>query len=77
MPKLSSPLARLADHLLEGELEDKLRKWRGEGLSWDEVARELWLETKRQVSITGPGIQSWGETLGIPDPKAKSEQAAS
>ncbi len=66
---LTTPLAQLADYILEGTLEPKLRAWRASGMSWDTIAKELWAETDKKVSITGPGVQAWARQLGIEDPQ--------
>ncbi len=66
---LTTPLAQLADHLLDGALEANLRTWRAAGLSWDTIAKELWAATDKKVSITGPGLQIWAKQLGIEDPQ--------
>ena len=65
---LTTPLARLADTFLNGALEANLRAWRASGNSWDEIAKLLWAETDRRISITGPTAQSWAEQLGIGEP---------
>lgn len=65
MPIPSSPRWRLADLLLDGQLEAKIRAWRASSTSWEEIARLIWSETDRQVTITGPGVALWARQLGI------------
>lgn len=62
-----SPLCRLADHLLKGELATRIEKWRLEGLSWDAIARELMVATNRQIEVTGVTAQTWARQLGVPE----------
>jgi hypothetical protein len=64
----------LADLILDGALEANLRNWRQSGMSRDDVAKHLWLETDQQVSITGVGVQRWARELGIED--SQPENAA-
>lgn len=59
----TSPLAQLADELLDGALRANLKTWRASGASWDEIAKRLWLATDQRISITGPTAQSWTEAL--------------
>lgn len=69
MPTPTSPRWRLADLLLGGDLEAKIRAWRSEGHSWEQIARMVWSETDQQVTITGPGVALWARQLGIePEP---------
>lgn len=64
MPSLPA-LAQLADHLLAdaGGLAEFIEAHRNDGLSWDRVARELWLATEHRIDTTGPTVQKWHESL--------------
>lgn len=69
MPTPTSANWRLADLVLEGTLEAKIRDWRTDGSSWEEIARLIWAETDRKVVITGAGVARWARQLGIePEP---------
>lgn len=64
-----SPLCRLADHLLDGELAHRIEKWRAENRSWDSIARELAFETDRQIEVSGVTVQTWARQLDVPEPE--------
>jgi len=58
-----SPLARLADHLLEEGLETFIAEARAANRSWDWIARELYLRTDRQVTANGVTVAAWAERI--------------
>ena len=70
----SSPKAQLADHLLNGELAERLRAWRENHESWDSIAKLIWLETDQQVSVTGPAVQAWARRLDLADRQPEPEE---
>ena len=64
-PTQAPALARLADHLLDGQLAAFIRDSRSQKppKSWDWIARELYIRTEHQVDATGPTVQSWVDRL--------------
>lgn len=60
----------MADKLLEGNLEERLRTYRAAGVSWQEIARRLYSEASVEASVTT--LIKWGQLLGIPEPEAVS-----
>jgi hypothetical protein len=67
--KPTSALYSFADHLYDGRLAEQLAAWRAEGQSFDSIAKFIWADTDRKVSVTGPGVQNWARQLGIDDPE--------
>jgi hypothetical protein len=53
----------MADRLLEGQLELRLRSLYTESGSWEEVSRRLLVEHAIQVS--GQTLRQWAKRLGI------------
>ena len=53
---------RMADRVLEGELNDLLRVLRGEAKSFDQIAVEL---DRRGVSVTSETVRRWCQRLEI------------
>lgn len=53
------PLRRLADHLLDGKLDEFVRSRRAEGRAWRLIERDLWLETKGQIDVTFETLRAW------------------
>lgn len=71
-----STLWRMADTLMKGTLEERLRELRAEGRSYDEISRVLYAEGS--VNISGRTIRDWFVQLeAAPDPDDAPEAAAS
>lgn len=58
-----SPLLPMADRLLDGQLRTFLAERRGDGVSYELIAREL--DTAGIVQVTGETIRSWCRELEI------------
>ena len=52
-----SPTRRLADHLLDGKLDEYVRSRRAEGMAWRLIARDLWADIG--VDVTYETLRSW------------------
>ena len=65
------PLARLADAVLPDGLSAYISTARDDGKSWDTISRELWADTGKSITVTGPTLRSWATSLGI-EPEAAS-----
>ncbi len=62
---------KLADHLLEGRLSALVASWRADGMSWEQIAREVSRRTERVVDVTGQTIsKNWSPHLLPPDQAA-------
>jgi DNA-binding transcriptional MerR regulator len=59
----------MTDRLAGGNLEERIRTLRNEGLSFDAIAARLYAE--HQIEVTGTTIRSWAKQLGI-EPATKS-----
>jgi hypothetical protein len=46
-----------------------LTDWRAEGRSWDEMAKYVWADTDRRISVSGQTVANWAERLGIAEPQ--------
>lgn len=57
--RLTTPTARLADHLLPGGLEAFVKTRREAGLSWRRIALEMRDATDRVIDITHQALYSW------------------
>lgn len=53
------PLRRLADHLLDGELDEFVLSRRAEGRAWRLIERDLWIATEGQVDVTFETLRNW------------------
>lgn len=53
------PLRRLADHLLDGKLDDFVLTRRAEGMAWRLIEREIWVATDGQVDVTFETLRNW------------------
>lgn len=53
-----TPTFRLAQQLLGEDLLSFITS-RKASMSWDRVARELWLATDREIDVTGVTVQKW------------------
>lgn len=62
----SQPLYPLADRILGGDLADRLRAFRSEGLSFEAIARELSLQG---IEVSGETVRKWCAGLA-PEPEA-------
>jgi hypothetical protein len=60
-----SPLFRLADKLLDGELHEFIADRRAAGVSWRLISRALYEATEHQVDVTHETLRTWAEQLGI------------
>lgn len=69
---IRSPLARLADHLLDEGLEAFLKAALAEDLTLRVIARDLWARTSGEVDTTAQTINDWLAALGL---KAKDSAA--
>ncbi len=59
----------LADRALGGTLERRLRRWRKEGRSYEQIARAVGDEG---IDVSGETIRKWVVALGIDTAKKKS-----
>ena len=67
---VTSPLYGFADHLLEGSLAEKIAAWRGEGKSWDSIAKLIWAATGQKVDVSSVTVSKWARELGIEPERA-------
>jgi hypothetical protein len=65
VPEILSDRLRLADNLLPNGVRDYLLKHRQDGRSWDWIARELYVDTNREIQVTSVTVQNWARVLGI------------
>lgn len=66
-PKLPrSSMWRMADALLQGRLEDRLRELRADGRSYDEISRVLYGEAS--VDVSGRTVRDWCVQIGADGP---------
>ena len=56
---------RLADHLLKDGLRFYLAEKRHQGASLEQIARDIYYDTDRQVEITFTTVRRWLEELEI------------
>jgi hypothetical protein len=49
---------RLADSLLEGNLQNLISDSRRRGMSWELIAREIWIRTDRVINVTGQTVNT-------------------
>lgn len=63
MPTPTTSVYRLADQLFEGRLAERLATLRAEGKTWEQIARQLYIE--RNVDVTGVTVGRWAKALGI------------
>lgn len=54
-----SPTFQLADMLLEGGLVRQLRAWREDGMSYERMAKELYVKTNYRVDVSGVTVNTW------------------
>lgn len=54
-----SPLFRLADNLLEGQLRSFITERRAAGTSWRIISRDLYEATGRRVDVTYETLRTW------------------
>lgn len=54
-----TPMFRLADHLLEGQLRTFITERRAAKRSWRLIARDLYEATGGQVDVTHETLRSW------------------
>lgn len=60
-----SPLFRLADTLLQGQLSVFIAERRAVGMSWRLLSRDLYEVTNHQVDVTHETLRVWADQLGI------------
>lgn len=60
----------LVDRIMEGRLDEQLRQWRSENLSYEQIARRLL--TDHEVDINSTTVRRWCIDLGIDTPKARA-----
>lgn len=53
----------MADRLMKGNLEARIRELRAEDLSWQEISRRLFAEAS--VEVSAETLRAWGRRLGI------------
>lgn len=71
---IRSRIYPIADKALDGHLEERLRKRRGEGASCETIARELDVEG---ITVSGQTIRTWCHELGIEADLANAQDVAS
>lgn len=54
-----TPTYRLADNLLDGDLEHIVTEHRADGRSWRWIARDLYDRTGHVVDVTHETLRSW------------------
>lgn len=59
------PKALWINELVGGRLGEMIAQYRADGLSWDAIARELYVATDHKATVTGPAIKVWAQRLGI------------
>jgi len=59
---------RMADRVVEGQLETILRDAYGQDRNWEQVSRRLYAE--HGLSISGQTLRRWARQLGITDKAA-------
>lgn len=57
---------RMADRVLDGQLEATLRRLYLETGSWEDVSRRLFAEY--QIVVVGQTLRRWAKQLGIEEP---------
>lgn len=60
----------LVDKIMEGRLDEQLRRWRSESLSYEQIARRLL--TDFEVDINSTTVRRWCIEQGIDTPKARA-----
>lgn len=55
----TSTTFQFADHLLGGTLVDQLRAWRESDMSFEGMAKELFIMTDRKINVSGPTVNNW------------------
>lgn len=56
---------RMADRLADGKLADQITVLRGDGNTWEQIAKVLFAE--HGIEVTGQTLRLWGAELGIAD----------
>lgn len=56
---MTTPTYAFADHLLGGDLEHRLSRWRSEGRSYEWIAREVHAKTGGKVDVTFSTVRNW------------------
>lgn len=51
----------LAHQLLGQDPAEFINEHRTRGLSWDRIAKEIWVATNRRVDINGVTVKAWTE----------------
>lgn len=68
-PRELSPNQRMADALLQAQLDITLRDFlaqhRSRGLSYEEIGQELFAATDRAVSVSYSTIKNWLASFGL------------
>lgn len=52
----------MADSLAGGDLEGVLRRWRGEGMGYEEISRRLYADYR--VELSAQTVRRWAKELG-------------
>lgn len=67
---VNTPLYRMTDRMVGGDLAQRLTDYRSAGLSWVAISNRLYADAG--VEVADVTLADWGRRLGIPNPKAKS-----
>lgn len=63
MSPAPTPTQRLADHILDEPLSERVARDRAAGKAWRRIALDLYVETGGQVDVTHETLRSWfGDT---------------
>jgi hypothetical protein len=58
---MASDKRALTNVLLGGALDELLVEWRRTGISWEGIARKIWVDT--QVYVTSQTVRTWAAEL--------------
>lgn len=64
MPRLlpmATPIHPLVDRILGGKLDERLKAWRAEGLTYDGIARRL--DAEHDIDVTSETVRKWCASL--------------
>lgn len=55
----------LAEEILRQDPVEFIKAHRDRGLSWDSIAKEMWLATNRRVDINGVTVKAWTDNEAV------------
>lgn len=67
---MSTPIFPLVDRILGGELEQVLRAYRSDGLSYEQISKRI--DTDHAIDVTAETVRNWCRKLDIVVVKAKA-----